>query len=64
MVIDNAIFGYIELEEKLLTNKKAVTNMILKDMAEDVENYIKIKIIDSPSSNKKRVLYTLSINVK
>ena len=58
------ITGFIEIEEKLLTNKKAVMNMIAKNMLEELENYIKIKVIDSPSSNKKRVLYIFYVKVE
>lgn len=58
------ITGFIEIEEKLLTNKKAVMNMIAKNMLEELENYIQIKVIDSPSSIKKRVLYILYVKVE
>ena len=58
------ITGFIEIEEKLLTNKKAVMNMIAKDMLEELENYIKIKVIESPDSNKKRVLYIFYVKVE
>lgn len=58
------ITGFIEVEEKLLTNRKAVMNMIAKDMLEELENYIKIKVIESPDSNKKRVLYIFYVKVE
>lgn len=58
------ITGFIEVEEKLLTNRKAVMNMIAKDMLEELENYIKIKIIDYPDTNKKRVLYIFYVKVE
>lgn len=60
----HTITGFIEIEEKLLTNEKAVINMVAKNMLEELKNYIKIKVIDSPSSDKKRVLYIFHVKAE